>query len=154
MTNQLPRALLADIQSALANGDLAAAAVLLGPDDDECRSAATAYYRAVLAHRTGDALGALGWLKTAKRIVESRYWEPTPATDALYRRSLTLLPAPGMPFAPSLEAVMPMLARVYVIRYEAALLQELGDEEGARKLLDTLIPAARAGLAQDREMPQ
>lgn len=146
MTNQLPRALLADIQTALATDDLAAAAVLLGPDDDACTSAATAYYRAVLAYRTGDAMGALKWLSTARRIVESRYWEPTPAADALYRKSLGLLPKPGTPFPPSMEAVMPMLVRVYVIRFEAAVLLELGDEAGAAAKLETLIPAARIGV--------
>lgn len=146
MTNQLPRALLADIQAALAAGDLAGATVLLGPDDDECVSAATAFYRAVLADRTGEAEKALEWLATARRIVESRFWEPTPAADALYRKALGLLPPPGTPFSPALKAVMPMLVRVYVIRYAALIAWRMGEEAAAREQLADLIPAARRGV--------
>ena len=75
---------------------------------------------------------------------------PTPSRRSGFSNSCRserrVLPPPGTPFSPALEAVMPMLVRVYVIRYAALIAWRMGEEAAAREQLADLIPAARRGV--------
>lgn len=143
MTNQLPRALLSDVVLALSTGDTSGAVALLGPDNDPCRSAAVASYRAIVRYREGRHVEALKHLKDARHILETRFWDKTPESEAILQEAIGMLPAPDVPMPPALETILPQLARIRVLRFEALVLRKLGLDEDCAAVNDMLPSSAR-----------
>ena len=72
MTNKLPRALLSDVALSISLGDYAAAAALLGRDEDFLSSAVVAQYRGLTAAGLGNLPVAEAKLREALALLALR----------------------------------------------------------------------------------
>lgn len=131
MTNKLPRALLSDVALSISLEDYAAAAALLGPDEDFLASAAVAQYRGLVAAGLGRREEAEAKLREALALLALRAdgtTSPDTAELALYARGV---PAKATPISPALETVAPHVALLLVRRALVFVLRSFGENDKA-----------------------
>lgn len=138
MTNKLPRALLSDVALSISLGDYAAAAALLGRDEDFLSSAVVAQYRGLTAAGLGNLPVAEAKLREALALLALRAdgtASPDDAELALYAKGAPKQPTP---VSPALEAIAPHVALLLVRRSLVFTLEAFGETEKAeaeRRLL-------------------
>lgn len=138
MTNKLPRALLADVALSISLGDYAAAAALLGRDEDFLSSAVVAQYRGLTAAGLGNLAVAEAKLREALALLALRADGTASPSDeelALYAKGA---PKGPTPVSPALEAIAPHVALLLVRRSLVFTLETFGETEKAeaeRRLL-------------------
>ena len=138
MTNKLPRALLSDVALSISLGDYAAAAALLGRDEDFLSSAVVAQYRGLTAAGLGNLPVAEAKLREALALLALRAdgtASPDDAELALYAKGAPMKPTP---VSPALEAIAPHVALLLVRRSLVFTLEAFGETEKAeaeRRLL-------------------
>ena len=137
MTNKLPRALLADVALSISLGDYAAAAALLGRDEDFLSSAVVAQYRGLTAAGLGNLAVAEAKLREALALLALRADGTASPSDeelALYAKA----PKKPTPVSPALEAIAPHVALLLVRRSLVFTLEAFGETDKAeaeRRLL-------------------
>ena len=138
MTNKLPRALLSDVALSISLGDYAAAAALLGRDEDFLSSAVVAQYRGLTAAGLGNLPVAEAKLREALALLALRAdgtASPDDAELALYAKGAPKKPTPA---SPALEAIAPHVALLLVRRSLVFTLEAFGETDKAeaeRRLL-------------------
>ena len=135
MTNKLPRALLSDVALSISLGDYAAAAALLGRDEDFLSSAVVAQYRGLTAAGLGNLPVAEAKLREALALLALRTASPDDAELALYAKGAPKKPTP---VSPALEAIAPHVALLLVRRSLVFTLEAFGETDKAeaeRRLL-------------------
>ena len=138
MTNKLPRALLSDVALSISLGDYAAAAALLGRDEDFLSSAVVAQYRGLTAAGLGNLPVAEAKLREALALLALRAdgtASPDDAELALYAKGAPKKPTP---VSPALEAISPHVALLLVRRSLVFTLEAFGETDKAeaeRRLL-------------------
>lgn len=138
MTNKLPRALLADVALSISLGDYAAAAALLGRDEDFLSSAVVAQYRGLTTAGLGNLAVAEAKLREALALLALRADGTASPSDeelALYAKGA---PKGPTPVSPALEAIAPHVALLLVRRSLVFTLEAFGETEKAeaeRRLL-------------------
>ena len=133
MTNKLPRALLSDVALSISLGDYAAAAALLGRDEDFLSSAVVAQYRGLTAAGLGNLPVAEAKLREALALLALR--ADGTASPALYAKGAPKKPTP---VSPALEAISPHVALLLVRRSLVFTLEAFGETDKAeaeRRLL-------------------
>ena len=126
MTNKLPRALLSDVALSISLGDYAAAAALLGRDEDFLSSAVVAQYRGLTAAGLGNLPVAEAKLREALALL------------ALYAKGAPKKPTP---VSPALEAIAPHVALLLVRRSLVFTLEAFGETDKA-EAESRLLPEA------------
>lgn len=138
MTNKLPRALLSDVALSISLGDYAAAAALLGRDEDFLSSAVVAQYRGLTAAGLGNLPVAEAKLREALALLALRAdgtASPDDAELALYAKGAPKKPTP---VSPALEAIATHVALLLVRRSLVFTLEAFGETDKAeaeRRLL-------------------
>ena len=138
MTNKLPRALLSDVALSISLGDYAAAAALLGRDEDFLSSAVVAQYRGLTAAGLGNRPVAEAKLREALALLALRAdgtASPDDAELALYAKGAPKKPTP---VSPALVAIAPHVALLLVRRSLVFTLEAFGETDKAeaeRRLL-------------------
>lgn len=138
MTNKLPRARLSDVALSISLGDYAAAAALLGRDEDFLSSAVVAQYRGLTAAGLGNLPAAEAKLREALALLALRAdgaARPDDAEIALYAKGA---PKGPTPVSPALEAIAPHVALLLVRRSLVFTLEAFGETDKAeaeRRLL-------------------
>lgn len=138
MTNKLPRALLSDVALSISLGDYAAAAALLGRDEDFLSSAVVAQYRGLTAAGLGNLPAAEAKLREALALLALRAdgaARPDDAEITLYAKGA---PKGPTPVSPALEAIAPHVALLLVRRSLVFTLEAFGETDKAeaeRRLL-------------------
>ncbi|MFU0842662.1 MAG: Tetratricopeptide repeat protein [Burkholderia sp.] len=142
MSNQIPRAMLADIVLAISTGDYASALVMLGDEKGREDSAAVSACRALCAAEQGDRETAERCLRVALDLAERRLKGKAPGVP-VPEAALPLLPPPLTPIVPSLEVVSPDMAALRLRRMLAALYRRFGMDTEAAMENALLPPSAR-----------